>query len=182
MQQFTAQIFDIGNALIDFFVETDWTSVAAPLKVASALLSLLLFSTIIWVLFKYREIASLAYKSRSPQKKTSLDTEMKSFYTDTWKEICGLWVSEDVPKKRLALIEADALFDNTLRERGIPGQTMAERLQSAEMPAISNLDDIVFSHQLRNELVHETSATFDVIDGERAFKAYEQALRELGAV
>lgn len=185
-QQYLAQMFTVGNAIIDFFVETDWQSVVRWLKIISFIFSALFATAIAWTLKKHRDIylpiralrPTDALKTVAPE----IDTEVKKYEHDEWNNLKALWSSKSLAEKRLSLIDADALLDNVLRERGVAGETMQERLASPEAPQLSNLEEVFFAHKFRNELVHESGATFDLMDAQRSFTAYERALKELRVI
>ena len=57
-----------------------------------------------------------------------------------------------------ALLEADKLLDLGLKDKIVKGETMGERLKSAQNLFENNLyNEIWQAHKLRNQLVHEDS-------------------------
>ncbi|MDP3963174.1 MAG: hypothetical protein Q8Q39_01620 [bacterium] len=181
-QYLLAQIFTVGNAIIDFILETDWHNVVFWLKVASGILSAGLVYGIGWTLKKHRGVAmAMWHKSMGDAQSpgASIDLETRRFEHDEWVRVKKLWASRSADDKRLAIIDADALLDNGLRELAIEGQTMAERLANPDAPHLANLNEVAFAHRYRNELVHEPGTPMDPLDADRAMKAYESALREL---
>ncbi|MDO8558179.1 MAG: hypothetical protein Q7S09_03245 [bacterium] len=180
-QLYLAQIFTVGNAIIDFFVTTDWTRAIFWIKIISFIISAVMLVGIVWVLKKHHGIFAAAYQKviNTKAAEPEIDPQVEYYEHEEWRNVVKLWSSHSLAEKRLALIDADALFDNVLRDRRIPGETFIERVASPEMPLLSNMNDVLFAHKFRNELVHETGATFDLIDAQTAFAAYEQALKEL---
>ncbi len=82
-----------------------------------------------------------------------------------------------------SITEADKLLDHVMREMGFGGQTMAERLRSAEKRfSRSQYDAIWQAHKLRNSLAHDIG--FDLVPSmaKDALRTFEQALRTLGAL
>ncbi len=82
---------------------------------------------------------------------------------------------------KTAVSDADKLLDYVMKQRGTAGDTMAERLRRSES-ALSHKEAVWQAHKLRNHLAHEVS--FDLVPSQAraAIKAFEQALRDLGAM
>ena len=82
---------------------------------------------------------------------------------------------------QLAIIQADKLLDQALKERGVNGETLGERLKNAK-PLLSNLDDVWRAHKLRNRIAHEPDATVSKRNASESLKIFKRALTELGAL
>ena len=82
---------------------------------------------------------------------------------------------------QFAIISADKLLDTALRERGVQGQTMGERLKGAK-GIIGNIDGVWRAHKLRNRIAHEDSVTVSKRQASEALKIFKRALTDLGAL
>lgn len=82
---------------------------------------------------------------------------------------------------QLAIFNADKLVDLALKERRFAGQTMGERMKSAEK-VWSNTNHIWGAHKIRNRLAHETDVHLTYETTLRALTAFKQALKDLGAI
>ena len=97
------------------------------------------------------------------------------------------WATKILPcldepmKYQLAIIEADKLLDRALKEKGIRGQTMGERLVIAGKH-FANKDALWTAHKLRNRLVHETDVALNLKQTKRSLAAFARALKDLGAL
>jgi hypothetical protein len=82
---------------------------------------------------------------------------------------------------RDAVSEADKLLDYALKNAGVRGETMGERLKNSR-GRFSNLNGIWSAHKLRNALAHE--ADFDLVPAQarEAIQEFEQGLKDLGAL
>lgn len=85
---------------------------------------------------------------------------------------------------RAAINEADKLLDHAMRQQGIAGDTMGDRLKSARS-RFSDRDvynDVWRAHKLRNALAHEVG--FDLVPSQahEALRDFERGLRTLGAL
>jgi hypothetical protein len=177
---YMAQIFVLGNAIINFFTETNWVTVVFWLKILSFALSALLVWAIFVTLKRHRALMLAAYAQT--QMAGEAESEPEVYASEEWLHIREKWMSPLPTDKRLALIEADAMVDNVLRDRGVDGETMAERINNCMDLPMEAAGELGFAHKFRNELVHETNPVFDVMDSERAFKAYENVLKELSVI
>lgn len=94
-----------------------------------------------------------------------------------WKIVEGYMKSDHEALWRIGIIEADALLDNTLRERGYQGKDMAEMLKSARFTTIDLAWD---AHKVRNRIAHD-GAGFVMTEHEakRVFALYEAVFREM---
>ena len=79
---------------------------------------------------------------------------------------------------RQAIMEADKLLDYVLQGKGYRGDTMAERMKSANRE-FSRRNDVWAAHKLRNALAHEVD--FDLVPSQvkQSVKAFERAIKDL---
>ena len=101
------------------------------------------------------------------------------YYQGRWKELQKFCA--DKQTWPLAIIDADKLVDEALKQSRIKGKTMGERLVSAQRD-LSNNDGIWFAHKLRNKLVHEQYTNLKERDVKEALVGFRQALKDLGAL
>jgi hypothetical protein len=81
----------------------------------------------------------------------------------------------------MTVLEADKLLDQALRERGIKGETMGERMKVAK-DTWSNANAVWTAHKLRNQIAHESGVTVSYDDARKALGAFKQALKDIGAI
>ncbi len=103
----------------------------------------------------------------------------KKYLNKSWQNILSRLEKNDEANLRLALIEADNLFDDLLKKMGLSGESMADRLKLLDSSKISNIEEIWRAHKLRNTIVHNYE--YPIVSNEIRFgvKAYEKALQEL---
>lgn len=87
----------------------------------------------------------------------------------------------DKSKWPVALTEADRLLDKALIKRGYKGQSMGERLVSAQRE-FSNNDCVWFAHKLVKKLTEEPDTKLKEADVKKALIGLRQGLRDLGAL
>lgn len=103
----------------------------------------------------------------------------KRHLNKSWEKILLRLTKSDEANLRLALIEADNLFDELLKQMRLPGESMADRLRYVNSSQIPNIDEIWRAHKLRNVLVHNHEYPITRNEMEFGVKAYEKALKEL---
>lgn len=81
----------------------------------------------------------------------------------------------------LVVLDADKLLDQALKERGIKGETMGERMKMAK-ETWSNANAVWTAHKLRNQIAHESDVRVNYEDARRALGAFKQALKDIGAI
>lgn len=87
----------------------------------------------------------------------------------------------DASSHVLSILNADKLLDQALRERGVAGETMGERMK-AERNTWKNANAVWSAHKLRNQIAHETDVKVNYDDTRRALSAFKQALKDIGAI
>lgn len=115
----------------------------------------------------------MSYVSRSSR---GLD---KKYYAERWKKIEETSVLGD-SGMRMAVIDGDKLVDHALKKSHVRGETMGERLKTANY--MKNIDNLWSAHKLRNKLVHEPDVKARKNEMKRAINAYRKSLKELGAL
>ncbi len=80
-----------------------------------------------------------------------------------------------------AIIDADNLLDDALRECNYRGKTTGERLVAAQHTLTAN-EDIWFSHKMREIVAHEDVRRLKKQDIVDALSGFRQALKDLGAL
>lgn len=108
----------------------------------------------------------------------TLDVEK---YRIRWLEIEQSIKKDDEASYHLAVLNADKLVDQALRERGFRGNTMGDRLK-ATRGQLSDRDAIWFSHKLRNRIAHEPDVRVNYNQLRRALGGFKRALKDLGAI
>lgn len=82
---------------------------------------------------------------------------------------------------QLAIFEADKLLDHALKNRGVPGQTMGDRLKNARGSFMNN-NAVWEAHKLRNRLAHEQNVQLNSFSVDQALKGFKTGLKDLGAL
>ncbi|HET8884339.1 MAG TPA: hypothetical protein VFM68_02615 [Candidatus Saccharimonadales bacterium] len=98
-----------------------------------------------------------------------------------WLAIEKQLKKEEPSSYLLAVLNADKLLDQALRDRRIKGETMGERMKTAKN-MWSNANVVWSAHKLRNQIAHETDPQVSYDDARRALAGFKQALKDVGAI
>ena len=102
-------------------------------------------------------------------------------YRSKWLQIEGSLKRDESSSHHLAVLNADKLLDQALREKGIRGDTMGERMKAANA-TWRNANALWGAHKLRNQIAHEPDVRVTYDDARRALAGFKQALKDLGAI
>jgi hypothetical protein len=82
---------------------------------------------------------------------------------------------------QFAVMSADKLLDTALKERGVRGNNLGERLKNSKH-LFSNIDHVWRAHKLRNKIAHENGIVVSKKQAADALKILKTALTDLGAL
>lgn len=99
----------------------------------------------------------------------------KKYFEKHWQKISQ---NDNYPS---AVMKADALLDEALRNAGIKGGTTGELLNNAA-GFLRDVNGAWSAHKLRNTLAHEVDAKPTAIECQKALRQYKKALKDLGAL
>lgn len=120
-------------------------------------------------------IVVISLTKRGP---VGLDVEK---YRSKWLQIEASLKRDEQASYHLAILNADKLLDQALRERGIKGETMGERMKAAKN-TWKNANAVWSAHKLRNQIAHESDIHIQYDEARRALAGFKQALKDVGAV
>ena len=80
-----------------------------------------------------------------------------------------------------AILDADKLLDEALKQRHYRGKSTGERLVSAQRSLSSN-DTVWFGHKLKKRIIEDNYKRLNKRDTLEALAGFRQALKDLGAL
>lgn len=116
--------------------------------------------------------------SLSKSSPKSLDQDR---YRSRWMAIESRLNRDEENSYTVCVMEADKLLDQALRDRGLVGKTMADRMKQCQ-GKWTNGNGVWAAHKLRNRLAHETDVRIDFDRARQALIAYKQGLKDMGAI
>jgi len=195
----TAPSFDGGNFLSDLWASLfGGSEFWAWLLSAGALGGLLtaiwsvyaffayLISIVFIVLYIYATIRKEYYEGLITQDLRNAEAVWDETYRSTTRQSKLAAVrthidSENPNDWKLAIIEADIVLDQTLKDRGYAGNSLGERLRSITPNQLASIDDAWEAHKVRNKIAHE-GADFVLTKriAEDTIARYMNVFREFG--
>lgn len=179
MEYVFSKIVDIAQPIINFFGNPQtWST----LGVISALLSIICIALIIFSLVRLveiqiydkEEIEHEIHNALMKQKEKERNTNPR------WHYILTLIESPNDSDWRVAIIEADSLMEEVLKERGIVGETVSELLEGAKGSGYRSIQDAWDAHLVRNQIAHEgLDFPLSQIEGRRVIKMFQNFFEEL---
>lgn len=126
----------------------------------------LIIGSILFLIIKFMPQVSHFDKEKYQSKWLSIESQAETGHRDS---------------QFMAILQADKLLDQALKESGSRGQTMGERMK-ARQNAWSNANAVWAAHKLRNQIAHEEQVALNDGVVRRALASFKQALRDLGAM
>lgn len=104
----------------------------------------------------------------------------KNMVVSKWQEIDELVKLGGPSRFKTAILEADKLLDYALRGKGFKGETMGERLKSAQGRIDrATLDAGWSAHKYRNRIAHEIDTDVMHFEVKREIENFKRVLRNL---
>lgn len=171
---FSAQTIKI---LLDFLQKPQVQSVLFIIKIVSGVLSALLLVTIIFTLIRSGYLKWLFFQDLF---------ELLAFKPYGQKKIVRRW--ESINKRlekaseseyKLAVIEAETVFDEALTRMGFAGVTIGEKLEKIQKEQLPSLDEVLEAHKTRNNIVHDPDYRLTHDQAKKTIDVYEKGLKDL---
>ncbi|GHU08487.1 hypothetical protein FACS189431_4830 [Alphaproteobacteria bacterium] len=102
-------------------------------------------------------------------------------YRTDWLKIENSLDNGNMVTYQMGILSADKLLDRALKEVGVPGETMGDRLKASKS-RFSDINQVWTVHKLRNRIAHDTDVNVNIINAKKAMYVYRKALKELGAI
>jgi hypothetical protein len=102
-------------------------------------------------------------------------------YRTDWLKIENSLDSRNPMTFQMAILSADKLLDRALKEVGVPGENMGDRLKASKS-RFSDINQVWTVHKLRNRIAHDTDVNINFITVKKSMYIYKKSLKELGAI
>ena len=169
----------IWDTLAIYFTSPEWEGILLVVKIFSVLLSLALIFGIVVLIMR---LNLLTRGFRQLTRGTEIPRIPKGKTRKRWETILARLESREESNYKLAVIEADKLFDDILKRIGYRGETMGDRLKQMSAEQISNIDEIWRAHKVRNNLVHDVEFKLNQEQARKTVETLEKALKEMEAI
>ncbi len=99
--------------------------------------------------------------------------------TKRWKKIMTRIETGSESEYKLAIIEADDFLNETLRKRGYIGKSFEEQIQKVEKFQLSNKDEILENHKIRNSIVYDPDYKLDLEQAKKTLEVYQRTIQNI---
>lgn len=99
-----------------------------------------------------------------------------------WRQIQNRLKTNSSAQAKLAILEADKIFDELIKLSGFKGKTMNERLAQITEAQIFNLKEIIFAHKLGERIVKEPELKISTGEAENIIGIYKKAFQDFGLI
>lgn len=129
----------------------------------------------------HHEIAEYAHNKREQEKR--LREQVGGSKNERWGKTLNYLFSQHSSDWKLAIIEADSMLEELMDQMGFKGETLGDKLKSANQQNFSNLTIAWEVHTIRNRIAHEGLA-FELSQHEakRVIALYEQIFHSYGFI
>jgi hypothetical protein len=103
----------------------------------------------------------------------------KSKYTEKWEKIKGNAHSGDLPKVKIAMIEADQMFGETLEKIGYKGKDTADKIAAVKPGQLIGLEEAKGSHEVYKKVVRNSGSDVSAEEIQAALEGFEKVFRGL---
>lgn len=172
---------------------TGWFSVAGILAILGWIWSLYtifayLLAILLLVLYVYASVRKNLYAGLQTQMlrdaERLYDEQFRGVVHSTrLQDVLTHSTSENPNDWKLAIIEADIILDDSLKQKGYPGNSLGERLKNVSPQQLNSLQDAWEAHKVRNRIAHDGS---DFILTKRiaqdTIARYQRVFTELGVL
>lgn len=174
-----SKIVDFFQPVIQFLANPEtWST----LGVISALLSIIFIAIIIFSLVRLVEIQMYDKEEINHEIHQAMlrQKEIDRNANPRWHYIQTLIESPNESDWRVAIIEADSMMEEVLKEKGLTGNTVSELLESAKDSGYRSIQDAWDGHLVRNQIAHVGSDfSLSQIEGRRVIKMFQNFFEEL---
>ncbi len=147
------------------------------LTIVFVILDIILLIFVVFVLRRHARLDEMF----PPEKPTEAHVvPLTAIAKEVWGEVRQLANSTNPSDWSMAVIRADGLLDEALRNMGFEGETVADRLRIADPTKLKSIDRVWTAHRLRNLIVHGPRQEYPRETVIEALRSYEQGLKELG--
>jgi len=173
------KLVEISNGPISFIMNPHFEGVLLYIRIVFIILSVLMIMATVILLFwsswskrfivedLIESIAARPYGAKEALKQ--------------WARIKNRIENGRPDDQKLALIEADALLDETLKNMGYQGESIADRLKQINSTILPNLNDVLEARKIRNNIVYDPDYQLTPDLAKQTSDIYQKALQDLEA-
>lgn len=149
------------------------------LKITSAFLSLFLLLGITYFGFRSHLIQEETFKIQAFLRGSKYE---KKRILKIWKKILKLAQQEEEASRKLALLLADELLEETLKRTGWPGKNLEEKLSQINPAQLHYLEKIKTAHAFIQQFIQQPDLPLPPETSWEVLNIYEKIFKDLGVL
>jgi hypothetical protein len=182
IEYFFSKIVTFTKPIISFITDPHTWGVVGTISI---LLTIIFLAIVIFSLIRLVEIQ--LYDKEEIQheidKASVRQEEIDRNANPRWHYIQTLIESPNESDWRVAIIEADSMMEENLKEKGLSGSTVSELLEAAKESGYRNIQDAWDAHLVRNQIAHEGSDfSLSQVEGRRIIKMFQNFFEEIRVI
>lgn len=179
------------RALFETVLGTNWQEIAQVLErwwaiysIIALIAALVLFIGYVYAKMRYAQISEMEQLALRDAEKAWETKYAKPKTRNARWDIIQSRVSEQSPESwRVAIIEADIMLDEVRTNAGYVGQSLGEKLKSANPMSFTTIQDAWEAHKVRNEVAHAGSDfVLTPKSARETIMRFERVFREFGVI
>lgn len=182
MEYVFSKIVAFAQPIIAFLADPKTWSTAG---IISAVLSIVCLTIIIWSIVRMVEIQIYDKEEVNHEIHEALmrEKERSRNANPRWHYIQTLVESPNDSDWRVAIMEADSMMEEVLKEKGLSGLTVSELLEGAKESGYRSIQDAWDAHLVRNQIAHDGSDfPLSQLEARRVIKMFQNFFEELRVV
>jgi hypothetical protein len=160
---------DIWEKSFGFFTSYQGKEVLLNIKIVSIIISLVFGGLIIFLMLKMNAKGRMQRAALLEKNSTIKINNKKAI--KRWKKIESKLISDSAENHKLAILEADDLFEEILKILG-----------SAAGIRITNMDEIKEAKKIKNNIIDNSSFELNSEEAAKIIKTYKKGLTDLGII
>ena len=146
-------------------------------------LSLFLVILLVYTLTRLHQVEHEGFHELEMKEHSEHPVQEEEQESSRWDEIMTLASGTNEGEWRRAILEADIMLFDVLRQIGYPGETVGDQLKNANPIQMTTLDLAWKAHKVRNDVAHQGEALhLSERDVQATINYYRRVFEELGAV
>lgn len=170
----------IIDIILNFLLYPNLTGWLLIIKIIFLVISSIFLGFIIWALIKTEWLKRLILWDL--KEFLTYRAYLVKKYIEEWKEIKKRLDTGLESEAKLAIIEANSLLNEVLKNMGYPGESLGERLDKLTTDVLSNLEEVREAHKIHSDIIHDPTYRLNLDEAKRAISIYEKALIDLQAL
>ncbi len=169
------QVIYIPEGAYDFITSPSAEKIFAIIKVFFSIYSFILLFAIILLIYRMYLVGLIKAKTKAVEK--AEEEPVTSKISGKWNKIKERLDTNDENNYKLAILEADAIFDGLTESLGYKGKDIEDRIRQIPSREIENADEVIEVHKLRNAIVDNPKLSVGFYQAKKAVEVFEKALR-----